>query len=108
MIAVLTSWLQDFFIRLLEFLYNIFIDFVQVVIDGFCTAALLVVGLFPEGTPVPTSGTAPVSETASQVFTCIAWVFPVSYLLSLVVFCVVAVTAYFVIAPLARWFKLLT
>lgn len=108
MIAKLTTWLQSFFIRLLEHLYNICVDIGQAVIDGLCTAAIYIVGLFPEGSPVPVSDSVPVSDTASQVIVCISWVFPVSYLFSLVVFCVAAVTAYFVIAPLARWFKLLS
>lgn len=84
MIAKITAWLTNFGRYLLELLYNVSIDLVQSVIDGLSAAALLVVGLFPQGDSVPSPGSLPISETASLIIQCLNWVFPLAYLSSLV------------------------
>ena len=107
MIAALTAWLSSFFVTVMEWLYNIVIDVLQVLLDGVCTVALHVVTLFPAGPSVPSIG-GPSGSAASAVVGAIGWLLPVSYLLSVVTFVAGSIAAYFIIAPVARWFKLIT
>ncbi|TSK07936.1 MAG: hypothetical protein FPO08_01090 [Geobacter sp.] len=106
--SAFASWLMGFATTFLSWLYNHIIDLLQGAIDGFATFCIAVVGLFPEGTPVPVSTTAvPDQSMWVQFIHALNWVFPVSYFLECVAFVGAAMIAYFVIAPLARWVKLL-
>lgn len=104
----LFSMLLDWTNAALTWLYNLFIDLIQSCLDLFFAFALSIVSLFPSGAPVPSFGSTPSSAAFSAFINGLNWFFPIGYLVSVVTFFVTAMLAYFFIAPLARWFKLLT
>lgn len=102
---LLQNWSQAF----LVYIYNIVIDSVQVIFDYLVTFTIYVVGLFPSGVPMPiNTESLPSDSTFSACINAINWIFPISYFVSLLTVFAGAVVAYFIIAPLARWVKLLT
>lgn len=84
-------------VGLLQTIVNLFVDF-----------ALYVVSLFPSDPGLPSPGQSPAGAVMDIVFQTVAWLFPIPYIASLVGTIVASVVLYFVIAPLARWVKLLT
>lgn len=108
MIEKLTTYLHQWGDWLLLKLKILLVGFVQVVLDAFADFALYVVSLFPADPGLGSPGDAPVNAVMDIVFTTVAWLLPVPYLFTLVGTIVSSVLLYFLIAPLARWFKLLT
>ena len=105
----LTTWLLTFGKTFLSWLYNNGIDFINAVISAICTAALAVINMFPAGSPVPSPLVSPAaSPTLAAFINALNWFFPIGYFVSLLTFVAAAMIAYFTIAPVARWFKLLT
>jgi hypothetical protein len=102
------NWLMGFAKTFLAWGYNNIISILQGAIDGFAAFCILVVGLFPAGSSVPSPGAVPSDSTWTIVVQCLNWFFPVSYFITVVTFVCTSLVAYFVIAPLARWVKLLT
>lgn len=84
-------------VTLLQGIVNLFVDF-----------ALYVVSLFPADPGLASPGESPTGAVMDIVFQTISWLVPVPYLFTLVGTIVASVLLYFVIAPLARWVKLLT
>jgi hypothetical protein len=111
LMSSLFNLLQNWTTALLAYLYNIVIDSIQVVFDYCVTFALYVVSLFPTGAAVPTFGEpVPTATNAAwpAFLNAVNWFFPVGYFVTLLTAFAAAAVAYFVIAPLARWVKLLT
>ncbi|MBT1074456.1 hypothetical protein [Geobacter grbiciae] len=108
MIAKFAAFLSGLFRNGLTWLYNVLIDLLQSVFNGFCDFAVSVVSLFPSGSSVPDSPHSVVGPVLDFFLTALNWLFPVSYVVTVVGFLVAGMLAYFVIAPLARWVKLLT
>ncbi len=106
--STFANWLIGFVKSALIWLYNMGIDFLQALSDGLVTFILVVVGLFPEGSPLPALSSAPASEITTVMLQTLNWLFPVSYLLTCVAWLSAGMLAYICIAPLARWLKLLT
>jgi hypothetical protein len=104
----ITSWLLSWGQLLLDKLKNIFIEIIQIIIDSIADLILYVIGLFPVAPPDASMYAAPVSSVMSTAVQVVCWVLPVSYLLTLITFLVAGITSYFIIAPLARWAKLLS
>ncbi len=92
----------------LTWLYNLFIDLLQSILDLLVTFALSIVAMFPAGSAVPSFGSTPDGPAFNAFLNALNWFFPISYLVTIVTFLVGAMIAYFVIAPVARWVKLLT
>lgn len=106
--SVFAQWLIGFSKSFIIWLANTFIDFFQAVIDGFCGFAVSILSLFPAGSSVPTYGAAPSSSAWGEFINALNWFFPMQFFVSCIVFAVAGMVAYLVIAPLARWVKLLT
>ncbi len=105
----LFTLLQNWTTAILAYLFNIIVDFVQVLFDYIVQFALWVVGLFPSGAAIPVySDATPTGSTFSAFVNVLNWFFPIGYFVSLLTVFAAACVAYFVIAPLARWVKLLT
>jgi hypothetical protein len=103
--ALLLNWTTAF----LVYLYNVIIDAVQVLFDYLVTFSLYVVTMFPTGATTPTfTESAPATTVYSFFLNALNWFFPVGYFVILLTAFAAAAVAYFIIAPLARWFKLLT
>lgn len=103
------TWLIGFSKSFLAWLYNHVIDLLQGLIDGVAAFALVVIGLFPAGPSMPSgSPELPINSAMTAVVTAVNWLFPVAYCLQCITFITAGMVAYFLIAPLARWVKLLT
>jgi hypothetical protein len=94
---------------------NWFIDLLNVIITAIGPAAIRVIGLFPPNPCLSVLANCSdgamsfvSSPTTTAILEMIAWVFPLAYLINLVGCIMFSVMCYFLIAPLARWFKLLT
>lgn len=113
--------LSVFFLALIPFFFsgftNALIDLLNIIISMLGPAAINVIGMFP---PNPCLSTiASCSDVAAQVGTLgspivqtiinlLAWVFPMQFLANLIGCVLMSIMCYFLIAPLARWFKLIT
>lgn len=102
------TWLVGFFESVLVKMANYIIDLVQAVIDGVCAFALIVVSLFPEGPTLPAAPVLGDGSLLPVILNALNWVFPIGYIVQITVFVAAGMLAYIVIAPLARWLKLLT
>lgn len=106
--ANFASWLLNFARNFLTWLYNIGIDFLQALNDSLVTFIISVVSLFPSGSPVPDGPVKPVGDTVDIFLNCLNWLFPLQYLMIVSGFIVAGMLSYVIIAPLARWAKLLS
>jgi hypothetical protein len=86
----------------------VMLKMVQYFLDVLVQFGLWVISLFPQGNALPTIPSTPVGQVFSLMVQCLNWVFPVSFLVSMAEWAVGAIILYLVIAPLARWAKLLT
>lgn len=108
MIEKITTYLSQWGEWILTKLHILLVSFVQSIIDLFIDLALYVVGLFPADPGLVSPGESPAGAVMDIVFQTVAWLFPIPYIFTLVGTIVASVLLYFVIAPLARWVKLLT
>lgn len=107
--AAFAAWLLGFSKSFLTWLYNHAIDLIQGAIDGFASFCLVVVGMFPSGPSLPSSGIAsPIGPAWDMLLSALNWLFPLQFFVQCMGFASAAILAYVVIAPLARWAKLLT
>lgn len=88
--------------------YNVLISAIQALIDTLAAAAIAVIGLFPAEPTMPMAPTLTASTTWRTFLNTLNWFFPIGYVADMVVFIIAGLVAYIVIAPVARWFKLLT
>lgn len=108
MIEKITTFLAQWSDWVLVKLKISLVGLLQLIIDLFVDFALYVVSLFPADPGLSSPGQSPFGPVMDIVFQTISWLFPVAYLSTLVGTIVSSVVLYFVIAPLARWVKLLT
>lgn len=106
--AAFAQWLIGFGRSFIVWLWNAGIDCIQLVNDGLVTFIISIVSLLPEGSQMPGVGTAPESETWLKMLQALNWIFPVSFLVTVVGLFAAGCLLYVCIAPLARWAKLLT
>ena len=106
--ASFANWIANYFVGYIVKLYNIVIDAAQLIFDGLITLIIGIVSLFPSGPSVPTGPSALTDSMGGTILNAINWVFPFSYLVTLIGFMAAGYLAYVVIAPLARWVKLST
>lgn len=108
MLSAFTSWLSAAVHIWLTWLANVGIDLLQVLFNGFFGLASTIVGLFPSGPTITGPGSPDTNSVWSVMVTTLNWVFPVTTFLNLLAFIVAGYLAYFLIAPVARWLKLIT
>lgn len=117
----MTKVLGYFLLALVPFFisgqYDMLIKIANYLIQLLVPAAVAVVGLFPPnpcGSLIGSCSIAlsnlPTPEPAllAKCLTVIAWVLPIGYLTQLIGCVMLSVIIYFTMAPLARWFKLIT
>lgn len=110
MIAKLTAWLGSFFTNWGIYFLNLFIDLFNVTLNSFVDFILTVLTtLFPAASccgslsvPLP-----PVGPVFTSTVNVLSWLFPVSAMINMVGCIMTLMTAFFALAPLARWLKLL-
>ena len=108
MFAEFTQWMIDFGKNFLTWFYNILIDFIQAIIDAVPSVITTIVSLFPASTPFPNLVTTPTGQTFVAFMSTLNWIAPIGFFVTAAAFMAFAITAYWIIAPVARWFKLLT
>lgn len=107
--SAFATWLMGFAKSFLTWMYNHAIDLIQGGIDGFASFCLAVVSMFPVGPPLPSSGTVqPLGPAWDMLLAALNWLFPIQFFVQCMGFASAAILAYVLIAPLARWAKLLT
>lgn len=103
----LITWLGNFAVKFIDMLYNGLIDLIQVVSDSLADFCVFIVSMFPTGSGIPESVSAPSSAAFTMFIQCLNWIAPVQFMVSLVVWLTSGMLLYVAIAPLARWAKLL-
>ncbi|MRR55327.1 MAG: hypothetical protein EG822_12605 [Deltaproteobacteria bacterium] len=97
--------------------YDMIIKILNYLIGILAPAAVAVVGLFPDNPcgsligscSIAVSNLPPPDPTLlAKVLSFMAWFLPMGYLADLVGCIMLTVIIYFTMAPLARWFKLIT
>lgn len=109
-ISALATYLGTLLRNSTTWFYNVLVDCAQVAFNHFIDFVIGVIALFPN-VPLPSTGIPAqpeASATYTSFFTAMNWLFPVSYVVLMVGFLVASILAYWIIAPLARWLKLLT
>lgn len=112
--SAFAAWLAGFAKSFLRWLYNDLISLLQSLLDGFVEVATNLASLFPEGTiitacldcPMPSS--SDVATVAGVFFKTLNWLFPIECLVTMVSFTVAGMLSYFALAPVLRWFKIIT
>lgn len=108
MLSAFVTWFTSYCKSFLVVVYNACIDLLQGAFDGLMTFIVTIISAFPVATPIPTNMGTPISSTFTVFITCLNWIFPIQFLVTLVGVVASSMIAYLVIAPLARWAKLLT
>lgn len=103
----LTNWLLKWGKILAIWIANFVVDLLQSGIDAFAALIVFVAGLWPSGPSLPSMPDTPSGAVWNITLVTLNWLFPVSYFVSMITFLVTAIIAYLVIAPLARWAKLM-
>jgi hypothetical protein len=97
--------------------YDMIIKILNYLISKLAPAAVAVIGLFPPnpcGSLIGSCSVAvsnlptPEATLLAKVLSFLAWFLPMGYLADLVGCIMLTVLIYFTMAPLARWFKLIT
>lgn len=117
MIGVLTA----FALALIPFFFsgftNAVIDLINIIVSMLGPAAVRVIGFFPANPCLSVIGSCSDAAEAlydggstiiPQMLNVLAWLLPMQFLANLVACVMFSVMCYFLIAPLARWFKLLS
>jgi len=118
MLSLFSTWLIDKFIPIgFGNAWAMFIDLVNELIKAISTGIVYFAEKFPENdfTGLISGGANAyddMSSTAEAMLStglhALAWLVPVGYICDLVACVLIAVASYFFLAPVLRWFKLLT
>lgn len=113
--------LSLFFLALVPFAwsggYNMLIDVLNKIIQVIGPAAIRVIGLFPPNpclslvagcTETLTHLPTPSAGLMVKILNCIAWLLPIQYMVDVIGCAMLSVMIFFTMAPLARFFKLIT
>ncbi|MGB4600245.1 MAG: hypothetical protein WBI04_09795 [Trichlorobacter sp.] len=106
--SAFAQWLIGFADTFLAWLYNSAVSLLQIFSDTLVDFIISVVSLFPVGSSMPQLPAAPTGGTFVVFLQTLNWLFPVFFMVQLITWVASGMLLYLVIAPLARWFKLLT
>lgn len=104
--SAFAQWLIGFAQSFIIWLCNKVIDIVQLSMDTLVDFLISVVSLFPAGEAAPSVSGG--GEFMGVFLTTINWIFPMGFLVDCVAWLCAGMILYVIIAPLARWAKLLT
>jgi hypothetical protein len=107
MLSAITTFLVSWGSKLGATIINYLIDAVNATIVALVAMIVLIAGTLPSGSSLPVLPSVPTSGFWSILIQSVNWFFPVSFIISVFSWVTVAIVAYVVIAPLARWAKLL-
>ena len=106
-ISALANFLLGLGRNFLTWAYNILVDLVNAAISTFAIFCTSIAGMFPS-VPPPTVESAPLGDVMEMCVVALNWVFPMGAVVGALGFIVAAYLAYWFIAPIARWAKLLS
>jgi len=95
------SWLADFLKSCIDYFYDKLIQLINLLILSIGTALDLVLSLFPSGSNLS------LSVPSFEYFGVVNWFLPVSGILVSLAIYTAALLSYLVVAPFARWLKLM-
>ena len=105
------SWLMGFVSGALTWLYNYLIFLLQHLSDAVVDLIMLIVSMFPQACIVPMPSVPSLASSSASVavffLQALNWLFPLSYLITVVQWLTCGMLLFIVVAPLARWAKLL-
>lgn len=107
MLAALTSWLLGWGKVFSVAIINFLIDCINAAIIALVAIITAIANLLPSGSSMPSLPQVPDSGTWLTMIQTLNWLFPMTFIVSCFGFITAAILAYVVIAPLARWAKLL-
>lgn len=108
MIATLTMFIKSFFAGLIISMANLIVDIAQNGYDGLIDFICGVVGMFPTGPALPSVAATPTGQTFQLFLQCLNWIFPVGFMLSMIQWSAEGYLLFLFVAPIARFFKLVT
>jgi hypothetical protein len=106
--SALAAWLMGFAKVWLTWAYNSCIDLINGGIQGLCTFIISLLTLFPKDVTDINIVAQPTNTVMSMTIQALNWLFPMSYLVTIIGFVILGMASYFGIAPILRWFKVLT
>lgn len=103
------EWLGKYLDYCLEMWKIQMMNLIQFVSDQLLSFAQWILSLWPDGgqTSFPTLPSTPIGEVFVKFIGVLNWLFPISFIVQLGLWLASAMLAYLIIAPLARWAKLL-
>lgn len=111
MMGEFASWLMGFVAGALTWLYNYLIILLQHLSDSLVELVKLVVTMFPQACVVPMPQLPNLGPAAGSILVfflhALNWLFPMAYIITVVQWLTCGMLLFIVIAPLARWAKLL-
>lgn len=107
MLSALCSWLLGWGKVLGATIINFLIDCINTAIVALVAIITAVANLLPSGSSMPSLPALPESGTWSTMIQTLNWLFPVGFIINCFGFITTALLAYVMIAPLARWAKIL-
>lgn len=108
MIATLTTFIKSFFAGLIISMANLIVDVAQNGYEGLIDFICGVVGMFPSGPELPPLASTPSGVTFQYFLQCLNWIFPVGFMLSMIQWSAEGYLLFLFVAPIARFFKLVT
>lgn len=106
--SAFAQWLSGFLFTFVEWIFNSFVDLLQLLSDSLADFAMSVISLFPSGSLMPSLPSAPTGGTFLLFLQALNWLAPIGFFAQLISWASAGMLLYLVIAPLARWLKLLT
>lgn len=107
MLAALCSWLLAWGKTLAVGIINFLVDCINAAIVAFVALITAIANLLPAGSLMPSLPPVPESGAWAATLQTLNWLFPVGFIINCFAFITTALLAYVMIAPLARWAKLL-
>lgn len=103
------EWLNQYLNYCFEMWKTEMIRLLQFISDQLLAFCQWILSLWPEacGT-LPSLPSTPAGAVFTKFIGVLNWLFPISFISQLAIFLALAMLAYLIIAPLARWAKLLT
>lgn len=106
MFSSFAQWLTGYVTVFIVYLYNNAINVLQYLSDSVADFLVSIASLFPSGSAVPSY--IPTSGSLFDIFCdALNWLFPIDFFVTGVTWLSAGMVLYLVVAPLARWAKLL-
>lgn len=108
MVNLITTFISNFFLGLIIKMANLIIDIAQNGYDALIDFIISVIGLFPTGPALPPIAATPAGETFTVFLSALNWFFPIAFMLDMIQWLATGYVLFLFVAPIARFFKLVT